>query len=247
MEADAFVGLDADAQRVAVQLLVGSGGKEDAGRALEDDVDFGERGGEGLAGAEVKGDAVPAPVVDLEAGGDEGFGHGIVRDFFFLAVGGDGLVVDEAAAVLGADGVLLEEIERRGGDRAQDFDLFVADRLGVEGGGRFHRGEGEELEHVVLQHVARGAGVVVVAAAALDADLLGDGDLHMVDIEAVPERLVDGIGEAEVDEVLDGFLAEIMVDAEDVALGEGALEGLVEFLGAVEVHRRRAFRRSGGA
>ena len=164
-------GLDADAQRVAAQAVVAGGGEEDAGRALEDDVDFGELRGQRLAGAQVERNAAPAPVIDLEAGGDKSFGERIVRDFFFLAIGGDGLAVDEAAAVLGADDVLLQEVEGRRGDGAEDLDFLVADRLGVERGGRFHGGEGEELEEMVLEHVAGGAGVVVVAAAALDADL----------------------------------------------------------------------------
>jgi hypothetical protein len=70
-----------------------------------------------------------------------------------------------------------------------------------------------------------GAGVVVVAAADFRRRPgLGHGDLHVVDVEAVPDRLVNRVGETEIDQVLHRLLAEIMVDAEDVALGEGALQ-----------------------
>ena len=56
-------------------------------------------------------------------------------------------------------------------------------------------------------HVAQRARLVVVAAAPLDADRLGDGDLHVVDVAAVPDRLEDAVAEAERQDVLDGLLA----------------------------------------
>ena len=73
---------------------------------------------------------------------------------------------------------------------------------------------------MVLDDVARHAGLLVELAAPLDADLLGDGDLHVVDVLAVPERLEDAVGEAEDEEVLDRLLAEVVIDAEDLALVE---------------------------
>ena len=79
-----------------------------------------------------------------------------------------------------------------------------------------HRGQREQLEHVVLQHVAGRAGLVVEAGPAADADVLGHGDLHRVDEVAVPHRLEQLVGEAQRQEVLDRLLAQVVVDAEDV-------------------------------
>jgi len=42
----------------------------------------------------------------------------------------------------------------------------------------------------------------------------------VVDVFLVPERLEDAVGEAEDQQVLDGLLAEIMVDAIRLALRE---------------------------
>ena len=42
----------------------------------------------------------------------------------------------------------------------------------------------------------------------------------MIDELAVPDRLEDAVCEAKDSEVLDCFLAEVVVDAEDLALGE---------------------------
>jgi hypothetical protein len=73
---------------------------------------------------------------------------------------------------------------------------------------------------VVLHHVAHGARLVVIGAAALDADGLGHGDLHVLDVARVPERLEERVGEADRHQVLDGLLPEIVVDPVDLVLVE---------------------------
>ena len=78
-------------------------------------------------------------------------------------------------------------------------------------------------------------GLLVELAAPLDADLLGDRDLHVVDVLATPERLEDGVGEAEDQQVLHRLLAEVVVDAEDLRLVEGRGDRVVERARAREV------------
>ena len=78
----------------------------------------------------------------------------------------------------------------------------------------------KQLEHVVLHHVAQGPGPIVIFAAALDTDSLGDRDLDMVDVGAVPERLEHRVREAQRQQVLDSLLAEIVIDAENAFFGE---------------------------
>jgi hypothetical protein len=68
---------------------------------------------------------------------------------------------------------------------------------------------------VILDHVAQRAGVVVVAAAAFDADRLGRRDLHAIDVAPVPDRFEDHVGEAQRHDVLHRLFAEIVVDAVD--------------------------------
>src|SRR5688500_19973302 len=46
----------------------------------------------------------------------------------------------------------------------------------------------QQLEHVVLHQVAQRSRGVVVARASAYADVLGGGDLHVVDEVAVPDR-----------------------------------------------------------
>ena len=83
-----------------------------------------------------------------------------------------------------------------------------------------------------MKHVAEDARGVVVGGAAFDGDLFGDGDLHVVDVIAVPDRLEDGVGEAQNQKVLHCLFAEVMVDAIDLVLGELAVDRLVQSLGA---------------
>ena len=63
-------------------------------------------------------------------------------------------------------------------------------------------------------------GLLVVAGARADAFLFGHRDLHVVDVLLVEQRLEDAVGEAEDQDVLDGLLAEVVIDAVDLALVE---------------------------
>ena len=62
------------------------------------------------------------------------------------------------------------------------------------------------------------------AGAALDRQLLGHVDLDIVDVPAVPDRLEQAVGEAKREDVLDGLLAEEVVDAEDLGLVESGVQ-----------------------
>ncbi len=68
---------------------------------------------------------------------------------------------------------------------------------------------------MVLDHVANGAGGVVEEAAALDAEVLAHGDLDAFDVVAVPERLIEEVGEAEVHHVAHRIFGQVVIDAED--------------------------------
>ena len=97
----------------------------------------------------------------------------------------------------------------------QHLHLLVDQVVGRAADRRLHRQQQQDVEQMVLDHVADAADLVIEAAAAFDAEILGHGDLHAFDEIAVPDRLEEGIGEAEIEQVLDRLLAEIVVDAED--------------------------------
>ena len=84
-------------------------------------------------------------------------------------------------------------------------------------------------------HVAVGAGLLVEGRALAQAERLGHVDLDMVDEVAVPDRLEQAVGEAEREDVLRRLLAEEMVDAVDLLLGEDLVQPRIERDGALQV------------
>jgi hypothetical protein len=109
----------------------------------------------------------------------------------------------------------------------QDFGLLVADGIGFEGDGRFHGREREELEQVVGNHVFKRAGSLVEGAAMLDSDGFGGGNLHVIDVGTIPKRLDHAVGKAEDHQILDGFLPEVVIDAENLFFGEDLFQFFV--------------------
>ena len=236
-EGHAFVRLNADDEGVFAVVDEFAGGEGDLRGALEVDGDFGGLFGELFADADVEGDSLPAPGVDEEAEGDVSFGLGFRIDAVFLAVAGAGDAIDRAGGVLSTDDVLADGVwANEGAEGADDLDFFIADGIGAEVCGGLHSDEAEELEEVVLDHVAQGAGgVVVAAAAAFHAEVFGAGDLDVIDVTGVPVGFEDGVGEAQDHDVLGGFLAQVVVDAVGVLFGEGVGDGFVEAAGGGEV------------
>ena len=98
---------------------------------------------------------------------------------------------------------------------------------------RLHRDGGEHLHEVVDDDVAERPDRIVEVAAVRDAEVLGHRDLHAVDVVAVPHGLEHRVREAEVEDLLEAHLAEVVVDAEELRL----VDVLVQFGG--EGLRRR--------
>src|SRR3546814_7664629 len=65
----------------------------------------------------------------------------------------------------------------------------------------------------------------------------------MVDRLRVPQRFEQPVGKAQREQILDRFLAEIMVDAEDAVLGEGIADLGIDLARRGEVVADRLFHR----
>ena len=186
---------------------------------LDDDLCGGHL--ERLAGADVERHPVPPPRVDVEPQGRiRRHGRGL-RHAGFVAIS-DELPADH---LIGADRP----------HRSQDLGLLVADRFGNGGGRRLHREVADDLQQVILDDVANDARLLVELAAALDPELLGHGDLDVLDVVAIPHRLEKRVREAEVEDVLDGFLAEVVIDAEDAVFRKRVVQHRVQLARRLEV------------
>ena len=200
---------------------------------------MGEVLGEAFAGAKVERNIGPTPVFDKEPQGGVRLGVGMRVDAGFVAVGGDLAPVDHARAILSAHAILEDLLGFHRPDGFEDFDLFVAHGIAGDVAGRFHGDEREHTEHVVLHHVAEHAVVVEVAAAVLHPEPLRHGDLHAVDVAAVPVGFENHVGEAENHDVLHRLLTEVMVDAVDLPFLQVAVQFAVQFACAIKVAAER--------
>jgi len=124
-------------------------------------------------------------------------------------------------------------------DASNHLDLLVTDVLGVQTRGFLHGEQRHDLQQVVLHDVANDAVVVKVPAAALGAKVLGEANLHVADVRPGPEGLEHDVAEAEDGDVLDELLAEVVVDAVGVLLGENLREARGELPGRFQIPPER--------
>ena len=73
----------------------------------------------------------------------------------------------------------------------------------------------------------------------LDAYFLGDGDLHMIDVAPVPDRLENSVGEAEGHDVLHRLLAQVVVDAKDLFLARFAGDAGIQLARGIDAVAER--------
>src|SRR5262249_43993289 len=157
--------------------------------------------------------SVPAPRIDFQPQHSERFYARIRLDSLLVFVATE-LPPDDVSCIEIADGL-------------QDLDLFIADRFAVGSRGSFNGQVGKDLKEVVLNDIADRACLVVERAATLDTEVLSHGDLHALNVIAVPERLKEIVCEPEEDEILDRSFSEIMIDAEDMLFVETREQRLV--------------------
>ena len=155
---------------------------------------LGSLAGQPFAAAQVKGRTCPAPVIYLRLDGDKGLGVAAVFAEVFQVARRE-LAVDGACSVLAAHRDLSNSVRRDGPKRSQHLDFFTANRVCVQAGGRFHGDQAQQLQQVVLHHVAECAGAVVKGRAAAGAQVLRHRDLDAVDITTVHQGFENRIGE----------------------------------------------------
>ena len=81
---------------------------------------------------------------------------------------------------------------------------------------------------MILKHISQDTGLVIVIASSPHLDLFGNGDLNMIDIVAVPNRLKNGVPKAEHQHILDRFFTEVVIDSVDLIFTKGLVDRFVE-------------------
>ena len=145
------------------------------------------------------------------------------------------------APAVEAGGILRPDHLRRdrcAGDRTQrlnHFQLFVAHDVRVNRSRRLRRHQRDELEDVILHHVAQCARLLVIAGALADPFFLRHRDLDVIDVLLIEQRFEDAVGEAEHENVLDRFLTQIVIDAVDLPLVEDRSDRVVDRSGRGQI------------
>jgi hypothetical protein len=105
---------------------------------------------------------------------------------------------------------------------------------------------------VILHHVTNRPDLRVEASAAIDAELLCHRHLDAPDVLPIPERLQERIGEAEIEEILNGFLPQKMIDPakwlldHHAAASVTAAAGESRRYGGKQIRDREVVQRAGG-
>ena len=215
----------AEVEREHVRLPRPQAGEEGARRLAEDDGQRAPPRAQALARAQVEGHVRPAPVVDERLERDKRLG---------LRVRGHALLVEVAGVAAAHDPGRVERPHR-----LEHLHLLVDERLRRQRHRRLHRREAEHLEQMRDDHVAKRARGVVEGGARADRERLRHVELDVVDVVAVPDRLEEAVREPQREHVLHGLLAEEVVDAEDLLLGEDAVHDGVQRAGRLEVGPER--------
>ena len=94
---------------------------------------------------------------------------------------------------------------------------------------------------MVLHHIAHDTVLVEIAATAFNADRFSPGNLDALDVFTAPQGFKDAVGETQNHQVLDHFLPQIVVDSEDLVLGEDQPELTYELVRRGAVMPERLF------
>jgi hypothetical protein len=79
--------------------------------------------------------------------------------------------------------------------------------------GRLHGEVAEDLEEVILDHIANCTRHIVKSTSALDPKILRHGDLDGFNVFPVPNRLKQGVDKSEKYQVVDRPFAKVVVDS----------------------------------
>src|ERR1700676_2319433 len=95
--------------------------------------------GHTLTRAGIEWHAPPAPVIDEGLKSDKGFGAGVFRDAVFFKVAAHACAVDDAGPITAPHHQRPRLTASYGPQRTQNVELSVANSIGIQRDGRFHR------------------------------------------------------------------------------------------------------------
>src|SRR3989442_1529735 len=169
-----------------------------------------------FAGTDVERHTAPTPGLDMQTQRGKGLDLRIRRDPVNVAITTE-LTANDIDSSEGTNGL-------------EKPDLFITHGFRIPADRSIHRQQYQYLEHMVLHDVANCTDLFIKTTAPLNTELLGQCDLHTRDVIAVPDGLQKSVGKPEIEKVLDGLLAEKMIDPVNGRLRKRLMQGPVQEL-----------------
>lgn len=119
------------------------------------------------------------------------------------------------------------------------FDLLVTDVIGMDGSRLLHCHQRQNLQQMILHHIANDSEFVEISAATLRAERFLEGNENRRDVLTIPCRVEELIAESDGHQVLHHFLAQVMVNTVELILSEERGQMIAENLGARRVLSER--------
>ena len=94
---------------------------------------------------------------------------------------------------------------------------------------------------MVRNHVPQSTGGFIVRTTLAHTHGLGGGNLNIIDIAPIPNRLKDTVGKTEHHQVLDGFLAQVVIYSEDLFFFQDLFHFDIEFHRRSQISTERLF------
>ena len=88
---------------------------------------------------------------------------------------------------------------------------------------------------MVLDHVTHHTGTFVVRATTLNTNRFGIGNLDVIDVLPVPDRLEDSVCKTKDDQILDSFFSQIVVDSVNLVFIKHGSDFSVKLSSGIEV------------
>ncbi len=85
---------------------------------------------------------------------------------------------------------------------------------------------------MALHHISQGPGLIKITRSLANSGFLGHGDLHVIDVVPIPQRLYDRVRESKYQQVLNGLFPQIMIDSKNLLLFIMAMQFSIEIAGA---------------
>src|SRR6185503_2921534 len=96
-------------------------------------------------------------------------------------------------------------------------------------------------------HVAQRASLLVERTATFNAERLRRGDLHMINVVPVPNRLEDSVAKPENQNVLHRLFAEIVIDAKHLVLVKHSIYLMIQLPSRIQIVTERLLNHNANA